>query len=288
MESLSQITRALGDAKALWRLRRGPRTVAEVARWRHKGAVIDLSGADAYQVVFNLSGGQVVDSPERAGAQRIIRAGSVAINAPEDAGVIRVHGQAETLQILISPDLIRSTHGNSTTASPALATTTPKLRAAAVQALIALENGTGTDESELERIVLETAKCFVGPSLLPVRVSHGGLSPGARRRVSAVFHDWSTDPAKPSPTVPDLASAAGLSLYHFIRSFHRTEGQTPNTRLLAERVSRALELLLRTEAPIQWISDVTYFSSPSHFVSTFRRRTGVTPGAFRLAARRKP
>ena len=284
MESLDQITRALGTPRALWRLQLGSKTVAAVARWQHSGAVIDLSRADAYQVILNLSGGQIVDLPELTGPRLNIRAGSVGVNSPEGAGLITVNGQADTLQILVSRDLIRSTPEGSTAASPARSTIKPELQAAAVQALVALENGTAVDRSQLERIVLETSKHLSPLPPVPARMSKGGLSPAARRRVCAVYEDWFADPAKPSPCVKDLANAAGLSLFYFTRSFHKTEGETPHARLLAVRVKRALELLLQTEAPINWISDVTCFSSPSHFVSTFRSHMGVTPGAFRHAA----
>jgi hypothetical protein len=223
MESLDQITRALGALRALWRLQRGSKTVAAVARWQHSGAVIDLSRADAYQVILNLSGGQIVDLPELMGARLNIRAGSVGINSPEKGGLITVNGQADTLQILVSRDLIRSAPDHSTAASPALSTSKPQLHAAAVQALVALENGTDVDRSQLERIVLETATHLVPPSLVPARMSKGGLSPAARRCVCAVYDDWFADSAKPLPPGERFGERSGSKpfLFHSILPSNR-------------------------------------------------------------------
>ncbi len=259
--------------------------MAAIARWRHSGALIDLTEADAYQVVFNVSGGQTVDRPEREGSRRKIRAGTVGINSPGETGLIRVSGQAETLQILLSADLIRIPENDATAANFALAATAPELQAAAVQALVALETRTRAAHRDLERIVFETAKRFVSPPRFTA-VPRGGLSPGARRRVCEAAYGLLADPSTSAAPVKDLSSASGLSLYHFIRSFHRTEGQTPYAWLLSARLNHALELLLRTEASIGGISDVTGFSSSSHLVSTFKKRMGVTPGVLRLAARK--
>ncbi len=286
MNSLDQITRTLGEPKALWIIQSGSRTVAAIARWRHRGATIDLSDADAFQVVFNLSGGQVVDFLQRGGMQRTIRAGSVGINSPEHLGRVNVLGRADTLQILISREWIETVNGGSALVGlPQLATCEPQLRAAAAQALVALEQRPRDSQSRLEKIARAVARRFVTPAALPAKTTTGGLSPASRRRVGSLISECVADFSRPSPQVDQMAKAAGLSIYHFTRAFHRSEGQTPHACLIGRCLDLALVLLLKPEARIDQVSDETGFSSASHFVSTFKRYLGMTPGAFRDAAR---
>ena len=81
----------------------------------------------------------------------------------------------------------------------------------------------------------------------------------------------------------ELAEAAGLSLHHFIKVCREAEGCTPHALLLQKRVERAIVLLSDRRARVNEIAMLTGFSSPSHFVSTFHRLTGVTPAAYREA-----
>jgi AraC family transcriptional regulator len=64
------------------------------------------------------------------------------------------------------------------------------------------------------------------------------------------------------------------------------KGQTPHAHILTRRIEISLELLLKDDAHVDTIADALGFSSPSHFIMSFRRRVGVTPGALRDASRR--
>ena len=86
-------------------------------------------------------------------------------------------------------------------------------------------------------------------------------------------------------SVPELAQAANLSLHHFIKVCRESEGLTPHALLLQKRIERSVELLLTQKAPVEEIALEVGFSSPSHFISTFRRLIGVTPASLRRAAR---
>jgi AraC-like DNA-binding protein len=91
--------------------------------------------------------------------------------------------------------------------------------------------------------------------------------------------------AKPL-TIERLARRAGLSQFHFIRTFRAAFGETPHQYLRARRIERAKELLVTTPMPITEICDQIGFQSLGSFSSLFRRLTGETPAEFR-AARRK-
>ena len=86
----------------------------------------------------------------------------------------------------------------------------------------------------------------------------------------------------------DLESAArevGLSPFHFLRLFARVLGVTPHQYLVRSRLRHAARLLADDGRSI---TDVAYdvgFGDLSNFVRTFHRAAGVSPRAFRRAAR---
>ncbi len=288
MNTLDQIVNALGPPQAFREIKipSSSRSQAAVARWRHQGAFINLSGSDDYQLVFNISGGQVVELySEETIIRRSIRAGSVAIVYPNHPESVKIHGEADALHFFMTRELIESVTGGLKPATlPRLVSCEPQLQAAAAQALVALSQGERHSVIELDAIVVRIASQFAQPDVLPSNFSHGGLSPGARRRVCALINDQLGDASCSRLSLGELATAANLSVHHFIKAFRRSEGATPYARVTARRINKALTLLLRADARVDQIAEETGFSSPSHFVSTFRKRVGVTPGALRDAA----
>jgi AraC family transcriptional regulator len=79
----------------------------------------------------------------------------------------------------------------------------------------------------------------------------------------------------------DIATAAGLSVFHFARTFKKTTGLTPHAYLMKARVERAKELLLEYDKTLVEIASETGFSDQSHMSRVFRRFTGATPSEFR-------
>ncbi len=86
----------------------------------------------------------------------------------------------------------------------------------------------------------------------------------------------------------DLERAAGharLSAFHFLRLFTRILGVTPHQYLVRSRLRRAARMLTNDD---RLISDIAYesgFGDLSNFVRSFHRAAGVSPRAFRQAAR---
>jgi AraC family transcriptional regulator len=82
-------------------------------------------------------------------------------------------------------------------------------------------------------------------------------------------------------TLKSLATAAGLSEYHFLRMFKQSTGYTPHQYVIVQRIERAKELLKKTEMTITEIAFLLGFSSSAHFTHHFHRKTGVTPSEVR-------
>jgi AraC-like DNA-binding protein len=83
--------------------------------------------------------------------------------------------------------------------------------------------------------------------------------------------------------VEDVARAAGLSTYHFIREFRRAFGCTPGRYLRERRLTRARQLLAVSGLPVTEICFAVGFESLGSFCTLFRKSEGTTPMSFREA-----
>jgi AraC family transcriptional regulator len=79
----------------------------------------------------------------------------------------------------------------------------------------------------------------------------------------------------------ELASEAGLSTSHFIRSFRESTGKTPYQFLLDRRVQRAQTLMRDGRASLAEVARLTGFANQHHLARVFRHVTGITPSTYR-------
>jgi len=85
-------------------------------------------------------------------------------------------------------------------------------------------------------------------------------------------------------TLAGLARAAGLSPYHFLRSFKAATGVTPHQWLLRARLQDAARRLAATRAPVTEIALDVGFEDLSNFIRSFRAEFGTSPRRWRMAA----
>jgi transcriptional regulator GlxA family with amidase domain len=81
----------------------------------------------------------------------------------------------------------------------------------------------------------------------------------------------------------DLAEAACLSKYHFLRKFREQTGLTPMRFVRHIRVAAAQNLIRHSRLSLDAIAEQTGFSSQSHMHQAFRQQTDQSPGQFRRA-----
>ena len=287
MTTVERLCSVLGPPQALQEAADDRGFLGAVGRWSHQGAKVDLRGTDTVQVIFNVSDGQRVKQLTRAGSvhQSTVRAGSIAINAPDHASQVEIQGRADTVQIILSRKLLASAAGEA--ASPRLPAPfrRARLQVSAVRALMCLSQAQSNQGGTLEHLLREVACQLAAPVPTSAReFVKGGLSPGARRRIRILMEARLRSDGCGPLSVAELAQAAGLSVHHFIKAHRQTEGDTPHRRVVANRLDLALSLLLRTNARVDWIAMDTGFSSPAHFVSAFRKHFGTTPGMLRDTA----
>lgn len=109
-------------------------------------------------------------------------------------------------------------------------------------------------------------------------VYEGGLPQGQLRRVL----DYVDAHLEHEISLAALAGLLEMSPFHFSRLFKQSLGISPHQYLIQQRVERAKRLLKQSERLIVDIALDCGFSSHSHLSQQFRKRTGVTPKAYRL------
>lgn len=189
------------------------------------------------------------------------------------------HGD-ECLSFHLAPALAEEVAGG---AGKWQAGAAPPLPAMGVLGELAQSAASGASDVGLDEVGLAfAARYFRLAAGAPAR----RVTPSAADRRRAVEAALRIDDEAEAPH--DLAAAsarAGLSAYHFLRVFAKVVGVTPHQYLVRARLRRAARLLAEEERPI---TDVAYdagFGDLSNFVRTFRRAAGVSPRAFRKAAK---
>jgi AraC family transcriptional regulator len=107
--------------------------------------------------------------------------------------------------------------------------------------------------------------------------ARGGLAPWQIRQVTQTILTRIQEVI----SVSDLAAVTRLSTSQFGRAFKAHFGCSPHAYVLRMRVTRALELMLRTEQPLAQIGLACGFADQAHFSRAFRGCIGITPFAWR-------
>jgi len=87
------------------------------------------------------------------------------------------------------------------------------------------------------------------------------------------------------PTLAELADAVGVHPVTLARSFRKAFGCSVGEYLRRLRIERASDQLVSGDARLAEIALAAGFADQSHFSNVFRRRTGMSPSAFRREAR---
>jgi AraC family transcriptional regulator len=103
----------------------------------------------------------------------------------------------------------------------------------------------------------------------------------ARRVVEAV-RLVEADASRPVD-LKQMATAAGMSKYHFLRVFRRLTGLTPHQYLISARLRRAALALSSSRRPVIAVALDAGFGDLSTFNSRFRATFGLTPTQYRAS-----
>ena len=157
----------------------------------------------------------------------------------------------------------------------------PALLPIVAAAEAARENG---DEAEFEELALRLAGAVFAAL---AGTKGGGRAPGrdGEKRIAAALHHIEAQADEPL-SLSDLARAAAMSPYHFLRTFRAVVGMTPHQFILHTRMHRAAVRLRRTSDSISAIAFMAGFGDLSTFNRRFQRIMGQSPSAYRASSRR--
>lgn len=89
-------------------------------------------------------------------------------------------------------------------------------------------------------------------------------------------------------SIDEIAKAAAMSRFHFVRQFKALFGETPVQLRTRARLDDARHRLIYTDAPITEICMAVGFSSLGSFSTLFSGRFGRSPSQFREALAHTP
>lgn len=139
----------------------------------------------------------------------------------------------------------------------------------------------GLGQSEiLEEIAIELAGTALG---LAGRTRRGSSPVRHHGRITELLRYMAAHSAAPHK-LTGLASMAGMSPYHFLRTFRAVTGVTPHQWLLRARLRDAADRLATTSTPVTNVALDVGFDDLSNFTRSFRTEFGASPREYRLAA----
>jgi len=209
-------------------------------------------------------------------------AGSVLVGAPGDEYVCTHEhaGGDECLSFDLSPALIEAIG-----AGPDVWRTggVPPLPELMVLGELAQSAAEGASDVGLDEVGLAFAARFADLTTGRDRKPGDGRARDRRRAVEAAL--WIDEHSDEALDLESTAREAGLSPFHFLRLFAAVLGVTPHQYLVRSRLRHAARLLADHDRAITDVALDVGFGDLSNFVRTFHRAAGVSPRAFRQAAR---
>lgn len=154
---------------------------------------------------------------------------------------------------------------------------------ASLTPLVAAAESARDDAMELEEVALRLAGA-VAARLSRVTATPAAPSQRDQRRVSEAVRRIEAESHEPI-TLAALARGAGMSPYHFLRTFRSVVGSTPHQFVLAQRLRHAAVRLRQLDEPVSSIVYDAGFNDLSTFNRRFRRIMGATPTAYRRERR---
>lgn len=209
-------------------------------------------------------------------------AGSLLVGRPGDEYECS-HDHAvgdECLSIHLTPEAVEAIGDD---ARAWRAVSMPPLAELMVLGELAQAAAEGASDVGVDEIGLCLASRFVDVASDRPRARRAATERDRRRAVDAAL--WIDAHSQEQVDLDRAATEAGLSAFHFLRLFGKVLGVTPHQYLVRSRLRRAARWLADDARSITDVAFAVGFGDLSNFVRTFHRAAGVSPRAFRRAAR---
>ena len=224
-----------------------------------------------------------VKSPDFSGVQWV-RPGALWVMPQGSRHAVRFEGSVEGIALAFDPvlfdNLVQSAGGKSSASIvQSLAASPPKIE----HLMRALDHESSQPSADdhfgLECIATAIALALSQHARATAVVSKAGtrLAPRQIRAVQSYVEEHLDE----SIALAELAAAAGLSCFHFLRAFKQSLGVTPGQYVLDRRMERARSLLKSSTLSVAEVGICVGFDHSSHFTRAFSRVVGTAPSMFR-------
>jgi AraC family transcriptional regulator len=258
------------------------------------GSRLPLTGneaRDAIQVLVPGAGAAIsaVYRTEEGHERRaFVRAPMVAVIPPGRSWRMQCQEPCDTLVLQIAPGFyaqqVRAALGEAPQLVARYAAFDPFIREVASALLAELQSDRPPNAAYLEPLAgvmaVHLARHY-GAAAPDAAAAPCGLPAHRLRRVQSFITEHLAEVIH----VDRLAAEAHMSQFHFARMFKQATGQPPHLYVVMQRVGYAKALLRGSDLPLIDVAGCTGFRTQGHFTGVFRRYTGFTPRAFRLACR---
>lgn len=262
-----------------------PRWNMPAARHRATlGPRAEFQGVDHYVLTFHIGGSHArrLDG----GPWPVARAGALSLQAPGSGGAFSSRGAVDYGHLYFREGLLTEIgEALGMRADPRPGDFFAMFDADCARDAAAYLSRAADQGDPPTAIEMDSRAYLLGLALLRLgRARDGWAEAAARRpvradlsRALALAGERLAEPLRLS----DLATAAGLSPFHFARTFREQTGETPGQHLMRLRTERAVTLIRETRRPLAEIAADCGFSSQAHMSRRVRMATGVAPGRLR-------
>ncbi|MGY4395971.1 AraC family transcriptional regulator [Sphingomonas sp. UYAg733] len=256
-------------------------------RWQSIDPDIEQPALDQHFVSIHLGGAKRLNRRGEGGAQtRDVSSGAYSVIPAGAAFQWATEGPVDFTHIYFTPDALNHMIGETfdrdasrVVLAETLGEQDPLLASLALS-LIEEVSGEDSDCAYLDDLMhlllCRTLRLHSNVTSLGDRARHS-LAPFRLRRAIDFIEQNLAAPIG----VPEIATACGISPYHFSRTFRQATGRPPYAYLIERRVAHAKTLLAGRCEPLTDIARQCGFASLSQFSRAFRRDTGKTPTLFR-------
>ncbi len=233
---------------------------------------------DTYGIGFLTAGGQISASGRgqveaEAGQLITVNPGEVHDGAPLGRTARSWH------MLYLTPDLVADSVGDLVSTSSDLEFEFPVFADPSIRGLLTtLHEQLGTSDRQADADAFREALVLLLGKALIRRAQTPAPLPASLQQVRQRLDE---EPAQ-AADLERLAREAGLSRFQLIRAFLRHTGLTPHAYHMQRRALLSRRLLAEGMAPAEVAAACGYVDQ-SHMHREFRRRFGLTPGAYRSA-----
>ena len=125
-------------------------------------------------------------------------------------------------------------------------------------------------------LAVHTAQTYGGMETV-LKPLKGGLTPRQEKWAKELI----AGDLSGATSLREVATACGLSVSHFSRSFSKSTGVALHAWLIQARVESAKVMLRKRELSLTTIAHSCGFADRSHLTRVFKSRVGLSPGAWR-------